>query len=76
MTYSPFLDPKFLVALLDVVISLVLYFLGKYAGASVLADAKTVILALQPIALALIVGYLQRDQVAIKAGQPLAFLKK
>lgn len=44
---------KFLVMLLDVVVSLVLYFVAKYWG-SALDDVKFVIVALQPVVIFLI----------------------
>jgi hypothetical protein len=66
MTYNPFRDAKFLTAAVDVVVSLVLYFVGKYAGETILQDTKTIILALQPITLMLIAGFFQRDSVMIR----------
>ena len=76
MTYQPFRDAKFLTALLDVVLSLALYFLGKYAGESIQTDAKTIILALQPITLMLIAGFFQRDSAAIAQGVLPRHLKR
>lgn len=51
---------KFLILLLDTAISLVLFFVGKYALAA-LEDIKFIILALQPVALMLIYAIAKED---------------
>ena len=58
---------KFLVLLLDTVVSLVLYFSAKYLAAGAVEDIKTVILALQPVALVLIGAIAYEDGQAMKA---------
>jgi chromate transport protein ChrA len=58
---------KFLVLALDTVISLVLYFVTKYAAPSAVEDVKTVILALQPVVLVLIGAIAYEDGQAMKA---------
>ena len=74
MTYNPFADAKFVTGLLDAVVSLALFFVGKYSPAAT-EDVKFVIASLQPIALMLIVGFLQRDQAVIRAGETPKFLQ-
>ena len=61
MTYNPFRDAKFLTLLLDAVIALTTFFVGKYAGYA-LEDVLTVVGVIQPIFVALFVGFFQRDQ--------------
>jgi len=58
---------KFLVLLLDTVVSLVLYFSAKYLAAGAVEDIKTVILALQPVVLVLIGAIAYEDGQAMKA---------
>jgi hypothetical protein len=58
---------KFLVLLLDTTVSLVLYFSVKYLAAGAVEDIKTVILALQPVALVLIGAIAYEDGQAMKA---------
>ena len=58
---------KFLVLLLDTVMSLVLYFSAKYLAAGAVEDIKTVILALQPVVLVLIGAIAYEDGQAMKA---------
>lgn len=61
-----FSSRKFLLLLLDTVISVILYFVGKYLpGAE--ADVKFVILALQPVVIALIVSIAYEDGKVIPA---------
>ncbi len=74
MSYSPFADAKFMTGLLDAVVSLVLYFSARYVPAHA-EEIKFAIGAIQPVFVMLIVGFLQRDQAQIRAGQPLRFLK-
>ncbi len=66
--HSLFRSRKFLVLLLDTVVSLLLYFGGKYLGGSAYDDVKFVIGALQPVALVLIYSIAQEDVAALRAG--------
>ena len=75
MTYQPFKDAKFWTLVLDALVSLALYFIGKYASPSVFEDAKMLIGAIQPIAIALFVGFLQRDQALLVNGNLPKFLQ-
>jgi hypothetical protein len=57
---SLFTSRKFLLLLLDTIISVILYFVGKYLpGAE--QDVKFVILALQPVVIALIISIAWED---------------
>ena len=56
---------KFLLLVLDTVISLALFFVVKYANAGVAEDVKTVLLAAQPILLLVIMG-ITPEEVAAK----------
>ena len=67
---------KFLVLLLDTVVSLVLYFSAKYLAAGAVEDIKTVILALQPVVLVLIGAIAYEDGQAMKAEATAADQKK
>ncbi len=58
---------KFLVMLLDTVVSLVLYFSAKYLAAGAVEDIKTVIVALQLVVLVLIGAIAYEDGQAMKA---------
>ncbi len=58
---------KFLVLALDTVISLVLYFVTKYTAPSAVEDVKTVIVALQPVALVLIGAIAYEDGKSMQA---------
>lgn len=75
MSYNPFADAKFLTGLFDALVSLALFFVGKYAPAAA-EDTKFVISAIQPIFLMLVIGFFQRDQAAIRAGALPRFLTK
>ena len=55
---------KFLLLVLDVLVSLALYFVGKYAGAGVFEDVKLVITSVQPIFIALIMAIAVEDSAA------------
>ena len=52
---------KFLLLCLDVLVSAVLYFIGKYAGNSLFADAKFLIGILQPVIIAIIIAIAVED---------------
>ena len=62
---------EFWVMVLDVVISLILYFVGKYAGASIFEDVKFFITAVQPLILAIIV-WLTGERVVVTVRAALA----
>lgn len=77
MSYNPLRDAKFWTLLIDALVSLALYFLGKYASPSTFEDAKILIGAVQPIFLALVIGFLQRDQTQLReSDKPLPFLSE
>lgn len=56
-----FRSRKFWVALFDLVVSLILYFVGKYAAPAVADDIKFVIAAIQPVFLLVIGGIAYED---------------
>ncbi len=56
---------KFWLLVLDVAISTILYFTAKYAGESVFADVKYLILALQPV-FATIINAIAKEDAALK----------
>ena len=62
---------KFWLLLLDTVMSLGLYFVGKYASASLLEDTKLVILAMQPVFVAIILAIAWED--AAQKGATLTY---
>lgn len=68
MRYAFWKDAKFWTSVVDVVTYLLLYFVGKYSTASVVADVKTVWLAVQPIVVIIIAGWFQADSVALRLG--------
>ena len=57
---------KFCLLILDTLVSLALYFVGKYAGASVFEDVKFVIAALQPVFVAVIIMIAYEDKAAME----------
>ena len=59
---------KFWTGILDMVISLVLFFTAKYLLASIADDIHFVIMSLQPVFLMLIAGIAWEDSAAKKAG--------
>ena len=63
--YNPinalFHSRKFLLLLFDVLVSLVLYFCNKYLPAAIFEDVDFVILALQPVVIAVIVAIAWED---------------
>jgi len=58
---------KFWTAITDVVISLALYFIGKYVPGAA-DDVKTVIVAVQPVFALVIAGIFIEDAAAKRAG--------
>ena len=71
MQPNPFLSllrsRKFWLVILDTVISVVLYFVGKYAGASLFEDVKMLIGVLQPVFVVIIAAIAYEDKAAIQA---------
>ena len=68
---------KFWVLMLDTVVSLIAYFVGKYAIPSVADDVLYFIAALQPVFLALIAGIAAEDSAAKLSGShPSQFYQK
>ena len=65
---SLFKSRKFLLLVLDTVIALVLYFLSRYAPVAWLEDTEFVILAMQPVFIALILAIAWEDASAKRAG--------
>ena len=65
---SMFRSRKFLTLLLDTVISLVVYFVTKYAAPTAADDILFVIVGLQPVILAVIVMWGVEDAAAKRAG--------
>ena len=58
---------KFLLLLMDIVLSAILYFVGKYAGASAFEDIQFLIVVLQPAFLSVIGGIAYEDAATSKA---------
>ncbi len=65
---------KFWLLILDVVITLTLYFGGKYLGSSAFEDLKTVIVSLQ-VVFAAIIGAIAVEDFAVKSYEGRAKLK-
>ena len=59
---------KFYVLMLDTVVSIITYFVGKYAIPSVADDVLFFIAAIQPVFLALIAGIAAEDSAAKLSG--------
>jgi len=59
---------KFLVAVLDVIFSLTLFFVGKYALPTIFEDVQIVIGAMQPVALFLIGAIAYEDGQEKRSG--------
>lgn len=64
---SLFRDQKFLILLLDTVIMITLYFVGKYAGVGLFDDIQLLIYALQPVFLAIIAAIAVKETIIAKA---------
>lgn len=58
---------KFWLLVLDTTISLVMYFVGKYATPALAEDIKIVIVALQPVFVAVIASIAYEDAAAKRA---------
>ncbi len=63
-----FKSRKFWTAMVDLIVSLTLYFVGKYAAPSIAEDVKFLILAFQPVFALVIAGIAYEDGQAKKAG--------
>jgi len=59
---------KFWLMTFDMLIIIVLYFVGKYAGASAFEDVKTLLVVLQPVIITVIIGITIEDSALIRAG--------
>jgi hypothetical protein len=59
---------KFLILVLDTVISVATYFVAKYAAPEMVGDVKFIIAALQPVALTLIYAIAHEDAATLAAG--------
>ena len=59
---------KFWLLVLDTVISLAMYFVGKYATPALAEDINVLIVALQPVFVALIVAIAVEDAAAKRSG--------
>ena len=57
---------KFLLLMLDVVVSMVLYFAGKYIGGEAMQDVQFLIVTIQPVFVMLIYAIAKED-AALKA---------
>jgi hypothetical protein len=68
MQYIFWKDSKFWLALFDGLVSLAIYFIGKYGAAGMLDDAKMIIAFIQPIFALIIAGLFQAEAIALRAG--------
>jgi len=59
---------KFLLLCLDTIISLILFFVGKYATPNLAEDVNFIIAAYQPVFVAIIVAISVEDAAAKRAG--------
>jgi hypothetical protein len=59
---------KFWLLVMDTVISLVLFFVGKYGGANLFEDMKFIILTLQPMFVMVIYAIAKEDAAAKESG--------
>jgi hypothetical protein len=65
-----FRSRKFWLMILDTVISLVTFFVTKYAAPSAVEDVKVIILTLQPMFVMLIFSVAYEDAARLRAGTP------
>lgn len=59
---------KFLILVLDTVISTATYFVAKYAAPEIVGDVKFVIAALQPVVVVIIYAIAHEDAAALSNG--------
>lgn len=64
-----FQSRRFWVLVIDLVVSITLYFLGKYGTPSALEDVKFLIASIQPVILLIIAAYTVDTVQTIKSGQ-------
>lgn len=64
-----FKSRKVVVGIIDGVITLTLYFVGKYTNESVLSDMKMIILVMQPMAIAIVTAIAYEDGQLKRAGR-------
>ena len=67
MVSSIWQSRKFWITVVDVVVSLTTYFVGKYLNPAAGQDIMTLVLALQPVVLLLIGSYTVQNVAGIKA---------
>ena len=68
MEHNIWQSRKFWITVVDVVVSLTTYFIGKYLSPEASKDIMTLVLALQPVVLLLIGSYAVQNVAGIKAG--------
>ena len=68
MSYDFLRDIKFWTAVADTVFSLALYLIGKFAAPDLAEILNAVIVAIQPIVLAILAGMFQSQNAALAAG--------
>ncbi len=71
-----YLDPKFYTALVDALVSLALFFAGKYGLPDLLENMKFVIVTIQPIFAMILVGMFQAQQEAARMGNIPSFMAR
>jgi hypothetical protein len=71
MTPNPFSalfhSRKFWLLILDTVVSISLYFIGRYASPELAEDMKFLIASIQPVFVVVIIGIFTEDNAQIKA---------
>lgn len=72
MSYVFYKDSKFWLAILDVVVSVALYFVGKYSSTAFFDDIKFVIGIMQPIFVTIIVGLFQSQNTTLAGGESIS----
>lgn len=74
MSPNPFVglihSRKFWLLILDTVISISLYFIGRYSSPELAEDMKFLIASLQPIFVTVIIGIFSEDNAQVKASSP------
>ena len=65
---------EFWTVVVDLAVSVALYFFGKYATPDIFEDVKFVILALQPVA-ALLIAVFATERIEVSISDVKAFLK-
>jgi uncharacterized membrane protein len=75
MQYKPFKDPKFVVALVDAVVFVAQFLLGRYLPAATYDVVNTVWLAFQPVVGIVLAQMFVAQSQELKAGKSLGFFK-